>query len=41
MGQQGGAIAGGDQTLDRIVVIKLNARGWLQAGGGEPFAGDP
>jgi hypothetical protein len=35
--QQHGAVARGHQALDRVVVVQLDARARVQAGGGEPF----
>lgn len=38
-GQQGSAITGGHQALDRIVVVELDARRGLLSAQGEPLRG--
>ncbi|MCY1523205.1 hypothetical protein D9M68_580930 [compost metagenome] len=37
MRQQRGAVVRGHQAFDRVVVVQLDARARIQAGGGEPF----
>ncbi|MNH23787.1 hypothetical protein D3C79_836990 [compost metagenome] len=41
LGQQGSAITGTHQALDRVVVVQLDPRLRIQPGGSEPLCGHP